>query len=122
MSYDVCFPYLSLVCPIFTCSSCLAVCNSELVHYSPFLDSLRFISTGQVLSRSLQVLANHLYSHFAVRQHSSNIADVCPNSLDFSIIINSKTIAQELLEKCSVNYFTHPVIRTTEMYVLLVFI
>ncbi|KAG1896515.1 uncharacterized protein F5891DRAFT_934729, partial [Suillus fuscotomentosus] len=31
------------------------------------------------------------------------------------IIINSETIAQELLEKCSANYSTRPIIRTTEI-------
>ncbi|KAG2080713.1 uncharacterized protein F5147DRAFT_591345 [Suillus discolor] len=38
------------------------------------------------------------------------------------IIINSETIAQELLEKCSVNYSTRPVLCTNELYVLSVFI
>jgi hypothetical protein len=38
------------------------------------------------------------------------------------IIINSETIARELLDKRSANYSSRPVIRTNELYVLLVFI
>jgi hypothetical protein len=41
--------------------------------------------------------------------------------IDF-IIINSETIARELVDKRSANYSTRPVIRTKELCALLVFI
>jgi hypothetical protein len=52
---------------------------------------------------------------------AGNIIYCCILGIDL-IIINSETIAQELLEKRSANYSSRPVFRTNELYALPVFI